>query len=51
MIRSFLRYGAQQMDRQKKWHTEVGAPPKQQYSPPVLEEIEEIEEWLQELEI
>ena len=24
----FLRYGAQQMDRQKKWHIEVGTPPK-----------------------
>ena len=31
----FLRYGAQQMDRQtdgqKKWHREVGAPPKNVY--------------------
>ena len=32
----FLRYGAWQMgrwtDRQKKWHTEMGAPPKKPYS-------------------
>ena len=24
----FVRYGGRQMDRQKKWHIEVGAPPK-----------------------
>ena len=28
----FLRYGAWQTDRQKKWHIEVGAPPKNHLS-------------------
>ena len=33
----FLRYGPQQMDRWKKWHIEVGAPPKKQTSKYVAE--------------